>query len=55
MGVPASLKAVEALKALKALQEDAERKGLSQMSMDEIDAEIAAYRGDLSLKTAERH
>jgi hypothetical protein len=37
-------KAVDALKALKALQEDAKRKGLDKMTMDEINAEIAASR-----------
>lgn len=38
-----SSKAIEALKALKALQENAKRKGLDKMTMEEIDAEIAAY------------
>ncbi|HEV3041722.1 MAG TPA: hypothetical protein VHA33_28410 [Candidatus Angelobacter sp.] len=39
-----STKNIAALTALKALQEDAKRKGLDKMSMDEINAEIAAYR-----------
>ncbi len=35
---------VELLTVLRAVQEDAERKGPSKMSMREINAEIAAYR-----------
>jgi hypothetical protein len=38
-------KAVAALTALKALQEDAKRKGLDKMTMDEINVEVAALRG----------
>ena len=44
MAVKTSTKNIAALTALKALQEDAKRKGLDKMSMDEINAEIAAYR-----------
>ena len=44
MTVKTPAKAIEALKALKALQEDAKRKGLDSMTMDAIDSEIAAYR-----------
>jgi hypothetical protein len=33
-----------ALTALKAMHEDGKRKGLDRLSMDEINAEIAAYR-----------
>jgi ribosomal protein L1 len=35
---------IAALTALKALQEDAKRKGLDKMTMDEINAEIARHR-----------
>jgi antitoxin (DNA-binding transcriptional repressor) of toxin-antitoxin stability system len=34
----------EAKAALKSIQEDAEKRGLSGMSMEDIDAEIAHYR-----------
>ncbi len=44
MAVKTPAKSVAALTALKALQEDAKRKGLDKMTMDEINAEIAAYR-----------
>ena len=44
MAVKTSTKAVEALKSLKALQEDAKRRGLDKMNMDETNAETAAYR-----------
>ena len=44
MAVNTPTKAIEALKALKALQEDAKRKGLDKMSRDEINTEIAAHR-----------
>jgi hypothetical protein len=44
MAVKTSVKTVAALTALKALQEDAKRKGLDKMTMDEINAEIAAHR-----------
>ena len=44
------MKAIEALKALKALQEDAKRRGLDKMSMDEINAEIAAHRREKRLR-----
>lgn len=44
-------KAVAALTALKALQEDAKRKGLDKMTMDEINAEIANYRREKRLRT----
>ena len=45
-----SSKAITALTALKALQEDAKRKGLDKLTMDEIHAEIAAYRREKRLK-----
>ena len=44
MAVKTSSKAITALTALKALQEDAKRKGLDKLTMDEINTEIAAYR-----------
>ena len=44
MAVKAPVQTVAALTALKALQEDAKRKGLDKMTMDEINAEVAAYR-----------
>jgi hypothetical protein len=50
MAVNTSTKAIEALKALKALQEDAKRRGLDKMSMDEINAEIAAHRREKRLR-----
>lgn len=50
MVVRSSSKAVAALTALKALQEDAKRKGLDKMTMSEINAEIAAYRREKRLK-----
>lgn len=37
---------IELLEALRAVQEDAARKGLSSVSMSEIDAEIRAHRKD---------
>ncbi len=46
MAVKTPVKAVAALTALKSLQADAKRKGLDQMSMDDINTEIAAYRGE---------
>jgi hypothetical protein len=46
MAVKTPAKAVAALTALKALQEDAKRKGLDKMTMEDIDTEIAAYRRD---------
>ncbi len=49
MAVKTSTKAVEALKSLKALQEDAKRRGLDKMNMDEINAEVAAYRREKRL------
>jgi len=50
MAVKTSTKAVEALKALKALQQDAKRRGLDKMHMDKINAEIAAYRREKRLR-----
>jgi hypothetical protein len=50
MTVRTSNKAIAALSALKALQEDAKRKGLDKHTMDEINAEIAAYRREKRLK-----
>ena len=44
MAVSTPTKPLLALAALKALQEDAKRKGLDRMTMDEINTEIAAYR-----------
>jgi hypothetical protein len=50
MAVKTPVKAVAARTALKALQEDAKRKGLDQMTMDEINSEIAAYRREKRAK-----
>lgn len=50
MAVKTSNKAIAALTALKALQEDAKRKGLDKLSMEEINAEIAAHRREKRLK-----
>jgi len=50
MAVKTSSKATAALTALKALQEDAKRKGLDKLSMEEINAEIAASRREKRLK-----
>jgi hypothetical protein len=50
MTVKAVTKAIEAVKALKALQEDAKRKGLDKMSMEEINTEITAYRREKRIK-----
>lgn len=50
MTVTTSSKAIAALKALKALQEDAKRKGLDKMSMNEINEEIVAYRREKRFK-----
>jgi hypothetical protein len=47
------VKTVAALKALKALQEDAKRKGLDKTTMDEINAEIAAHRREKRLSLAQ--
>ena len=44
MAVKTPSGAIAALKALKALQEDAKRKGLDRMTLEEINAEIAAHR-----------
>jgi hypothetical protein len=44
MAVKTNTKALAALTALKALQEDAKRKGLDKLSMDEINAQIAMHR-----------
>ena len=44
MAVKTNTKALAALTALKALQEDAKRKGLDKLTMDEINAEIAMHR-----------
>lgn len=46
MAVNTSAKAIEALKALQA---DAKSRGLDKMSMDEINAEIAAHRREKRL------
>ena len=50
MPVKTPAKTVAALTALKALQEDAKRKGLDKITMDEINAEIAAYRREKRTK-----
>jgi hypothetical protein len=55
MAVKAPVKTVAALTALKALQEDAKRKGLDKMTMDEINAEIAAYRCALWHRQSDPH
>ena len=52
MPVNTPTKQLTALTALKALQEDAKRKGLDRISMDEIDSEIAAYRREKRAKAA---
>jgi hypothetical protein len=51
MAVKTPAKAVAALTALKALQEDAKRKRLDKMTMEDIDTEIAAYRRERRAKT----
>jgi hypothetical protein len=50
MAVKTSNKAITALTALKALQEDAKRKGLDKLTMEEINAEIATHRREKRLK-----
>jgi hypothetical protein len=50
MAVKTSTKTITALTALKALQEDAKRKGLDKLTLDEINAEIAQYRREKRLK-----
>lgn len=50
MAVTTPTKTIAALKALKALQEDAKRKGLDKLSMDQIDAEVAACRREKRVK-----
>ena len=50
MAVKTSSKAIEALRALKALQEDAKRRGLDKTNMDEINAGIAACRREKRLR-----
>lgn len=50
MAVKTSNKAIAALSTLKALQEDAKRKGLDRLTMGEINAEIAAHRREKRLK-----
>ena len=49
MAVKTSTKAIAALQALKALQEDAKRKGLDKMTIEEINAEIAVFRQEKRL------
>ena len=44
------MEATRALKALKALQEDAKRKGLDRMTMEQINTEIAAHRREKASK-----
>jgi hypothetical protein len=55
MPVNTSTKQLAALTALKALQEDAKRKGLDRITMDEINSEIAAYRREKRVKTVLPH
>jgi hypothetical protein len=50
MAVKTSNKTVTALTALKALQEDAKRKGLDKLTMEEINTEIAIHRREKRLK-----
>jgi hypothetical protein len=50
MTVKTPAKTVAALTALKALQEDAKRKGLDKTTMEDINAEIAAYRRERRAK-----
>lgn len=50
MTVKSSSKTISALTALKALQEDAKRKGLDKLTMEEINAEIALHRREKRLK-----
>jgi hypothetical protein len=50
MAVKISTKAIAALQALKALQEDAKRKGLDKMTIEDINTEIAAFRREKRLK-----
>jgi hypothetical protein len=50
MAVKTPDKTVAALTALKALHEDAKRKGLDKMTMDEINAEVAACRRERRAK-----
>ncbi len=54
MSVKTSNKTIAALTALKALQEDAKRKGLDKLTIDDINAEIAAYRREKRLKEKSR-
>lgn len=54
MAVRTSEKAITALTALKALQEDAKRKGLDKLTMEEVNAEISAYRQEKRLKPKRR-
>ena len=50
MAVTTPTKTIAALKALKALQKDAKRKGLDKLSMDQINAEVAACRREKRVK-----
>jgi hypothetical protein len=50
MAVKTPTKAIAALTTLKALQEDAKRRGLDKMTMEEINAEIVAYRREKRMK-----
>jgi hypothetical protein len=50
MVVKTPTKAIGALQALKALQEDAKRKGLDKMTIEEINSEIAAFRREKRVK-----
>lgn len=54
MAIKTPTKAIAALTALKSLQEDAKRKGLDKMTMDEINAEIASYRREKRLRMKSR-
>jgi hypothetical protein len=54
MTAKTSSKSITALTALKALQEDAKRKGFDKVGMDEINEEIAAHRREKRLKVKPR-
>jgi hypothetical protein len=50
MTVKSCSKTITALTALKALQENAKRKALDKLTMEEINAEIALHRREKRLK-----
>ena len=55
MAVKTPNKTIAALTALKALHEDAKRKGLDKLTMEDINAEIATYRREKRLKAKSSH